>query len=75
LADLTFSGKVFHLHTLKITPNFETPKGEHPEFGILPIEQFFHPPYHLANLSMHQKITKLPIEFTSHNKINVQFFA
>jgi hypothetical protein len=74
LADLTFSGKVFHLQTLKINPNFETPKEDHPEFGILPIEQFFHPPYHLPNPSVHQKITKLPFEFTSRNKINVQFF-
>jgi hypothetical protein len=48
LADLTFSGKVFHLQTLKITRNFETPKGEHPEFGILLIEQFFHPPLSLT---------------------------
>jgi len=42
---------------------------------MINIEQFFSPTVSLAEPRVHGKVTKLPIEFTSHNKINDEFFA
>jgi hypothetical protein len=56
-----------------MTPNFEAPPEEYPQFGTLlmiNIEQFFYSPNHLPN----PRVMKLSLEFTSHNKVNVQFF-